>query len=80
MKQEQIDSRELDAQISNYKRLRDRTLGEVGLKVDEVGDGMWLLTGCSPEILSDWEQKLQDLLGRPLEDSLELIPMEERIR
>jgi very-short-patch-repair endonuclease len=62
---------ELEAQIADSERRRDRAVEEVGLSKDEGGDWRWLVTGPSAESVMDWEQRFRTLLGTPLEQALE---------
>jgi len=68
---------ELQADILDNERHRNRAVEEVGLPVGEAGDWKWLLTGPSPELLSDWERRIRDLLGKPVEQALEPIEWRE---
>jgi len=65
------------AEIADRERHRDRAIEEVGLSVAEAGDWRWLLTGPSPEILADFDQRLRVILDKPVEQALEPIEWRE---
>lgn len=64
---------ELQTGIVDRERHRDRAVAEVGLAASEAGDWKWLLTGPSPELLADWDQRLRAMLDKPVEQALEPI-------
>ncbi len=61
---------EIHAAIVDHERRRDRSGEEVGLPASEAGDWKWLLSGPSPELLTDWDQRLRALLEKPVEQPL----------
>jgi len=68
---------ELQTGIVDRERLRDRAVEEVGLAASKAGDWKWLLTGPSPELLADWDQRLRALLDKPVEQALEPIDWQD---
>lgn len=64
---------ELQTRFVDRERHRDRAVEEVGLPPSEAGDWMWLLTGPSPQLLADWDQRLRAMLDKPVEQALEPI-------
>jgi len=64
---------ELQTSIVDRERHRDRAVEEIGLAASEAGDWKWLLTGPSPELLADWDQRLRAILEKPVEQALEPI-------
>lgn len=64
---------ELQLDIVSQERQRDRAVEEVGLTRADAGDWKWLLTGPSPELLEDWDQRLRAMLDKPVEQALEPI-------
>lgn len=64
---------ELMTDLLNRERLRDRAVEEVGLAASDAGDWKWLLTGPSPELLVDWDQRIRAILDKPIEQALERV-------
>lgn len=64
---------ELEIGFIDRERRRNRAVEEIGLAASEAGDWMWLLTGPSPELLLDWDQRLRAILAKPVEQALESI-------
>ncbi len=63
----------LQAQLQEQERSRNREVERVGLFASQVADWQWLITGPSPELATDWEQRFRALITGPLDQSLEEI-------
>jgi len=64
---------ELQTDLLNRERLRDRAVEEVGLAASDAGDWKWLLKGPSPELLTDWDQRIRTIVDKPIEQVLERV-------
>jgi len=69
--------RDLGALIVEQERARDRAAEEVGLSSNEVHDWRWLISGPGADQVGDWEQRLRELLDKPIEETLEPIAWQE---
>lgn len=60
----------LTTRLQNHEQERNRILGECGLAVKDSNDLSWLLTGPKPEFLADWDQRIRNILSKPVEHDL----------
>lgn len=67
----------LEEEVKGATRRRDRIAEEVGLPLEEAGDWNWVLTGPTWVALSEWMQRIQGILEKPIEQALE--PIEWRV-
>lgn len=68
---------EAQTAIAASERRRNAAAESVGLAAADAGDWMWLTVGPSVELLADWEQRLRQILAKPLEQDLEPIEWHE---
>lgn len=62
---------ELNRQIASRERKRNQAVEDVGLSSADIEDWRWLLTGPSPSLVADWEQRIRSVLEKPIEYDLE---------
>ncbi len=64
---------EVQASILDHERRRNGAVEGVGLLAADAGDWRWLLVGPSVDLAVDWERRLRELIGKPLEHDLEIV-------
>jgi very-short-patch-repair endonuclease len=78
IKEDEQHRSEVRRQISSRERKRNHAVGGVGLSSAETENWQWLLTGPSPSLLVDWEQRIRSILEKPVEHTLEPVEWSEQ--
>jgi very-short-patch-repair endonuclease len=61
----------LNAEIAELERIRDQAAASCGLRTGESAGWGWLISGPSPDIVDEWEERLRKYLAKPVEQALE---------